>query len=133
MPAGEPPPFGRRDDARDDVEGDQPLGGVLAAVDGERDAGAAEHRLRLEQLPLQIVELLRAEPLGDGLVGHTHPVAGAVHFIKSRAQRCLGFDRRHFLPQMLPRLPSQAASCPQTARNGTKSYTERCLSCGHLP
>ena len=62
MPRRQTPPFGGRDDARNDVEGDEPLGRFIAAVDGEGDAGAAEHRLRLQQLLLQIVELLRAEP-----------------------------------------------------------------------
>jgi hypothetical protein len=53
--ARQPPPFVRRQDAWNDVEGDEPLGGVLAAVDREGDAGAAEHRLRLEQLLLQVI------------------------------------------------------------------------------
>ena len=109
-------PFGRRDDARNDVEGDEPLGRFIAAVDGEGDAGAAEHRLRLEQLLLQIVELLRAEPFGDGLIGHAHTVTGAVHFIKSLPQRCLGFDRRLFLPQLPPQLPKPSRIMPANCK-----------------
>ena len=46
----EPAPLGRRDDARDDVERDQPLGRRLLAVDREGDAGAAEERLGLLRL-----------------------------------------------------------------------------------
>ena len=57
-----------------------------AAVDREGDAGAAEQRLRLHELALEVVELLRLEPIGDRLIGHTHPIAGTVHLIESRAQ-----------------------------------------------
>jgi hypothetical protein len=42
MPCGQPAPFRAGDDARHDVEGDQPLFGLLLAVDGEGDAGLAE-------------------------------------------------------------------------------------------
>ena len=41
------PPFGARHDARDDVEGDQPFGGVGLAVDREGDADAAEDQFGL--------------------------------------------------------------------------------------
>ena len=108
----QPAPFGRRDDARDDVEGDEPLGRLVVAVDGEGDAGAAEQRLRLARFRFEVVELLRAEPFGDGLIGLAHTVAGAVHFIKSLAQHRLGFDRRLFLPQMLPQLPRPSRIMP---------------------
>ena len=40
-------PFAARDDARQDVEGDQPLGRLLRAIDGEGDADAAEQQLGL--------------------------------------------------------------------------------------
>jgi hypothetical protein len=42
---GEPPPLGTGDDARHDVERDQPLGGFFLAIDGEGDARLAEDAL----------------------------------------------------------------------------------------
>ena len=41
---GEAAPFRRAQDARDDVEGNEALGGAVVAVDGEGDAGAAKQR-----------------------------------------------------------------------------------------
>ena len=41
-PGREPRPFARGEDARDDVERDDPLGRLLVAIDGEGDAEAAE-------------------------------------------------------------------------------------------
>ena len=59
----EPAPLRRAQDARDDVEGDEPLGRRLVAVDGEGDAGAAEQRLGVRALALEVVDLLRLQPL----------------------------------------------------------------------
>ena len=39
---GEPAPFGGGEDARDDIEGDQPFGGLFLAIDREGDAEPAE-------------------------------------------------------------------------------------------
>jgi hypothetical protein len=39
---GEAAPFGSRDDARDDIEWDEPLGLVLVTVNRERNSRAAE-------------------------------------------------------------------------------------------
>ena len=50
QPAFEQLPFGRRDDARHDVERDQPLGAAVLAVDGEGDADAVEGALGLVAL-----------------------------------------------------------------------------------
>ena len=47
------PPFGGRDDARDEVEGDQPLERVLGAVDGEGDAEPPEENLGFLLLALK--------------------------------------------------------------------------------
>ena len=47
QPAVEHLPFVRRNDARHDVERDQPLGAGVLAVDRERDADAMERALGL--------------------------------------------------------------------------------------
>ena len=49
-PARQPPPFAAGDDPRDHVERDQPLLGVVVAIDVEGDAGAAEEALGLGAL-----------------------------------------------------------------------------------
>src|SRR5579862_8117844 len=41
----EPLPFGAADRARNDIEGDQPFGRVLVAVDGKGNADAAKQKL----------------------------------------------------------------------------------------
>ena len=51
-PAFETPPFGLREDTREHVEGDQPVGIATLAIDREGDADAAEQRLRLGLLHL---------------------------------------------------------------------------------
>ena len=81
---GEAAPFGRAQDARDDVEGDEALGGRVVAVDGEGDAGAAEQRLGVLALALEVVDLLRLQPLVHGQVGLAHP-SPPVRFISSNA------------------------------------------------
>jgi len=50
QPGLELAPLFRRDDARDDVERDQPLGASRLAVDGEGDADAPEHEVGLGAL-----------------------------------------------------------------------------------
>ncbi len=46
QPRAQPRPFVGEEDARDDVERDDPLGGVAVAIDGEGDAELAEGLLR---------------------------------------------------------------------------------------
>ena len=84
---GEPAPFGGAQDARDDVEGDEALGGGLVAVDGEGDAGAAEQRLGLAALALEVVDLLGLQPLMHGEVGLADPAADSVHLVECGCQQ----------------------------------------------
>jgi hypothetical protein len=55
-------PFLCLEDARDNVERDQPLGVAALGVDREGDAGAAENDLRLVALQLQMLIGGRIEP-----------------------------------------------------------------------
>ena len=75
-------PFVGRDDARDEVERNQPLGAgavlVLGAVDGEGDADAAEDHLGLVAARAHGVVALRAQPAGIGLVVRADGAAGLV-------------------------------------------------------
>ena len=60
----QPPPFGAGDDARHDVEGDQPLGGLLLAIDGEGDAGLAEDTFGVPHLFGEPGRILLLQPAG---------------------------------------------------------------------
>ena len=62
-PALQLAPFCRSDDARHDVERDQPFLAVVVAIDVEGDAGAAEEALGLIALLAQPAGLLFVQPL----------------------------------------------------------------------
>ena len=71
-------PFARREDAGDDVEGDDPLGRLLVAIDGEGDAEAAEGGFGGLLAAVQLGRGQVGEPGGDRLeIGARRPV-GAV-------------------------------------------------------
>ena len=55
-------PLVGRQDPRHDVEGDQPLGALVLAVDGEGDADAVEERVRLGALARELLGRLLAQP-----------------------------------------------------------------------
>src|SRR5690606_40723017 len=61
-------PFVGREDARNDVEGDEPLLRRLLAVDGEGDAYAAEQKLRLLAPLIEQVRRRIVEPLFQRLI-----------------------------------------------------------------
>ena len=65
---GERVPFRLRDDARDGVEGDQPLGAGLVAVHREGDADAVEQQVGLAPLLADAARRRGLEPLGEGAV-----------------------------------------------------------------
>ena len=56
-------PLGGRHDARHDIEGDQPLGTLVLAVNREGDADAVKQRVRLGALARQVFGGLLAQPL----------------------------------------------------------------------
>ncbi len=84
------------DDARNQVEGDQPLGAgavlVFGAVDGEGDADAAEDHLRLVATVAHQFLRLRLQPAFVGAVVVPHLAAADAHFIEAgwHAERLLG-------------------------------------------
>src|SRR5262249_27620722 len=79
---GEAAPFPRAEDARDDVEGDQALGGRLLAIDGEGDPGTTEQRFCFFAFALEFGELLRLQPVMHGAVGLAHALASSVHLVE---------------------------------------------------
>ena len=70
------------DNAWQHVERDQPLAGIIGAVDGEGDAGAAEQGFGLCRFDGKRFDALDAEPLGKSTIGRADTTAGAVHFIE---------------------------------------------------
>ncbi len=78
------PPLRRRQDARDDVEGNEALCGLIAAVDGEGDAEAAEDGFGLAQLALEIGRGLLRQPLVEPLPWLAYRAVGVEHFVEHR-------------------------------------------------
>ena len=74
-------PLGRRDDARDDVEGYQPLGAGLLAVHREGDTDAVEGRVGLDLLACQTLGRHCRQPLGKSLVVRPQRPGRIVHFV----------------------------------------------------
>src|SRR3546814_3402335 len=80
--ARQAPPFTRRDDARDDVEGDQPLVGFILAIDVERDAGGAEKSFGLLCLALDARRILAAEPVRIFAIGRPNLALLSGHLVE---------------------------------------------------
>ena len=82
-------PLVRGNHARDQIEGDQPLGAgavfVLGAVDGESDADTAEDHFRLFAAGRHdLLGLLRQPPCVVQVVG-PHLAGRGIHFVKHRS------------------------------------------------
>ncbi len=90
-------PLGARQNARDDVEGDQPLGAGGAAIDRKGDAQALEQKVGLLALGGEGRVRGIAQPPHHPRIGRTDPPVAAMHFIKKtvpghrpHAAPCLG-------------------------------------------
>ena len=73
-PLGDARPFAIRDDARDDIEGDEPLFGLGAAIDVEGDAGQAKDLFGLALFGPQSFGIFTVEPVIEGLIRLSEPV-----------------------------------------------------------
>lgn len=71
-----------RDDPGNDVEGDQPLGAGLLAIDGEGDADAAEGDVGLGPLAGDAFVRGFGKPAPVGLVVGADGAVGTVHFVE---------------------------------------------------
>ena len=87
QPAAQRVPFLRRQDARDDVERDQPLLGVGLAIDREGDADAAEQQLGFLAAIVQHVGADIAEPAGQFGIGRPDLAVRPLHLIERQAHR----------------------------------------------
>ena len=75
------PPLILGDDARDDVEGNQPLGVTAFAVDGESDADAVENRIGLGAFGRQDFRRLAGEPRLVRAAMRTRGMVRIQHFV----------------------------------------------------
>ena len=110
-------PFGPRDDARDDVEGDQPFGVAAFAVDREGDADAAEQQLGLMPLAVQLLARGGAEPTVDFGIGGADALL-CPHFVESGGP-CLRHGRCG------PHIPSFRSAHRKPARTALRPQAPR--------
>ena len=81
-------PFGAVENARHEIEGDQPLGRAAFAIDREGDAEPAEQLLGRRLLGDQGLDGEIVEQLGEVGIGGSHRAVGLAHLIKKSAGRC---------------------------------------------
>gem|GEM_PF-2102575 len=93
-------PLAGADAARDDIEGDQPLGVLFVAIQGKGDTGAVEQQVGLAPALLQQLQRGVRQPAGELLVVRAAAAVRVVHFIEKSP------GHTHSLP------PLPAASLP---------------------
>ena len=82
----QPVPFAGREDARDDVERNEPFLRVGLAIDREGDADPAEEELGFAAAVVEHVGTHLAEPRGQRGIGRAHLPVRSGHLIKGHAQ-----------------------------------------------
>ena len=123
-------PLAGREDARHDVERDQPLVAVLLAVDGERDADAVEEAVGFGALLSQRVFGLADQPVGVDRVGRPHLPVGGVHLVERRGwggdrfHESVGRDVRFALARIVPS-PEGPRSRPLLRPSGAGTGVDR--------
>ena len=111
-PSAQPRPFGGRQDARQHVERDQPLGRVRLAIDREGDADAPEQELRLAAPVLQHVGRQLAKPALEAGIDRPQPAVRA----------------RSFRRMLLPCTPPQPQRHePRVIESDLASFTPKAL------
>ena len=81
QPGGELAPLVGREDARHDVERDQPLVAVLLAVDRERDAHPVEEAVGFGALLAQRIFRFPGEPVRIDRIRRAHLPVGGIHLV----------------------------------------------------
>ena len=75
-------PFLGRDDARNDIEGDQAFLRLGIAIDGKGDADAAEQQLGFAAAEIEDVGFDFGQPLRQFGIGRPHVVPSPIHFVE---------------------------------------------------
>ncbi len=87
-PGAQQVPFGGGENARQDVEGDEPLLRVRFAIDGEGDADAAEQELRLAPAVVEHVGRHLGEPAKQLAIGGPQRPVAAFHLVERDRHGC---------------------------------------------
>ncbi|MNG98314.1 hypothetical protein D3C79_574520 [compost metagenome] len=95
------PPFTGGNTARNRIEGNQPLGALLVAIEGEGDAGAVEQQVGFTSTLGQQLRRGFGQPAGERPVMRTDQTVSGVHFVIK------GADHAELLVTRAPE-PSQA-------------------------
>ncbi len=98
--AAEEVPLRGREDAGNDVEGDEALGRFRFAIDGEGDADAPEQQLGFLTTLTEEFGRLALQPIVKHRIGGAHLLIETLHLIES--------DRHHFLQSRKPPQPGSA-------------------------
>ncbi len=80
----EPLPFGAADNARHDIEGDQPLRRVFAAIDGEGNANSSEQKFCLRAAGGKMFRRCFLQPAGDFVIDGACRAIRKRHFVEAR-------------------------------------------------
>jgi hypothetical protein len=119
QPLLQQPPLGARDDARDGIERDQPLGAVLVTVDGERDADAVKQEIGFAPLLDQAFRGQVREPFGQRLVVAARDPAGFIHLVEAGSLLFYDLHRHGWTTSAKPMPPktSEITAVFQDQRN----------------
>ena len=98
-------PFRPGQDARDDVEGDDPLFGLVVAIDGEGDADAAEEEFGLGPPVGKGVARGAVQPALDDVITRTAGAVGPRHFVECCRHR--PFRGRSILERLARKTPTR--------------------------
>ncbi len=110
-PGAQDVPFGRGENARQHVEGDEPLLRVRFAIDREGDADAAEQDLGLASAVAEHVGRHLGEPAKQLAVGGSQCPVAALHLVERDHH---GYPSRARITHTKSRNPILAASCAPT-------------------
>ena len=128
-------PFGPRDETRDDVERDQPLGGVLVAVDAEGDADAPEHVFGLGAARGEQFGRRFFEPASDLAIERPRLAGGNAHLVERRHAACPNLIAWRRQARTTLRLGESivATSMPSPRARWSASAPLIATSAGHAP
>ena len=97
-PGLQPLPLGAAEHARHDIEGDQPLGRILVAIDGESNADSPEQKFRLRPAGSKMFRWCFLQPASDFFIDGACLAIGKCHFVEGRPHDPQPASQIVFLP-----------------------------------
>ena len=95
-PALDAVPLLSSDKARQKIVGEDALGALFAAVDGEGDALGEEGEVDRLLAPLQLIGGKGSQGFGKGAIWRPHLAAGLAHFVEGLVERVITVQRFEF-------------------------------------